>query len=110
MAEFKAKLADITLELVSVEGEKRIFEPHQRPTADFAGKIIKETNEYITAQKDLPKTEQDKIHIGNLKILTWIYKDFDTRWVLENFSIAEIAEISAWATNGLSGVKKEEAS
>lgn len=113
--EFKARNIDLTLNVRGIpkeekEGELRSFIPKERITSEFAEKIITEMNIYIDAQKSLPDSEQDRIFLSNLKFLSWIYKDFDTSWIKENFTFMEIQEIRDWVFNGLSGIKKDEES
>ena len=104
---FQAKKLDLKLELVGSTGEQKVFEPKERITSKFAESIIKEMTVYIEAQTSLPATEQDKVWLGNLKFLSWMYKDFDVTWVKENFDFTEVAEIRDWAFKGLNGIKKD---
>jgi len=110
---FEAREIDIDLELVAKKGsdgkkEKKTFKPFKEVTAEWAGSIIKETDEYVKNQQLLPVSEQDRMYVGNLKFLGWIYKDFDIDWMLKNFTPVEISEIRDSVFQGLLGVKKED--
>lgn len=110
MAKFTAKKVELTLELVNLDGEKRVFEPFNRVTGAFSEKILKEFEVYQEAQKALPASEQDKMLIYYLKFLSWVYKDLDTAWIKSSFTHNEIKEIFQWVNEGLLGAKKGEES
>ena len=112
---FTASQIDLTLELcgkADEQGKKetKIFYPHKSINADFADEIIRQTEIYVKAQQDLPSSEQDKVFVGNLKFLSWMYKDIDVAWVRSNFNALEINNIKDWAFQGLMGIKKDEES
>ncbi len=105
--EFVSKAIDLTLDLVSKTKEKKTFILKEEISVNFADKIIKEMNKYSAGQKTLNESEQDRMYLANLKVLSWMYKDFDVTWTKANFSINEITQIRDWALQGLTGIKEE---
>ena len=107
---FKGKKIDLTLELESESGEKRVFVARKKVCGAFSNEIAKACQEYDDKQSVLAKEERDIANVTWCKVLSWVYKDFDADWVITNFSQGEIKQIHNDVMETLADAKNEQRS